>query len=72
GLRVPEDVSVIGYDDIYLAEYLHLTTIHQPLFTSGVEGVELLLEVIRQPDAPPRCVQLDVRLVLRQTTAPLV
>jgi len=72
GLQVPRDLSVIGYDDIYLAEYLHLTTVHQPLFTSGVEGVELLLEVLQQPDAPPRRVELDVRLVPRQTTAPLV
>lgn len=70
GLRVPEDLSIIGYDDIYLAEFLHLTTIHQPLFTSGVEGVSLLLDEIQQPGRPLAAVSLDVRLVLRQTTAP--
>lgn len=69
GLRVPNDLSIIGYDDIYIAEYMHLTTIHQPLFTSGVEGVELLLDLIQQPDQAPREVSLEVRLVPRQTTA---
>lgn len=70
GLRVPDDLSIIGYDDIYLAEYMHLTTIHQPLFTSGVEGVALLLDLIQKPDQPTSAVSLDVRLVTRQTTAP--
>ncbi len=70
GLHVPNDLSIIGYDDIYLAEYMHLTTIHQPLFTSGVEGVALLLDQIQQPDRPAGAVSLDVRLVTRQTTAP--
>lgn len=71
GLRVPEDLSIIGYDDIYLAEYLHLTTIHQPLFASGVEGVEMLLGLISDPGQALRRVLLPVRLVVRQTTAPL-
>lgn len=69
-LRVPEDVSVIGYDDIEIAEYLHLTTIRQPLFALGVEGVELLLESIANPPPVPRRVLLPVELVVRGTTAP--
>lgn len=70
GLHIPNDLSIIGYDDIYLAEYMHLTTIHQPLFTSGVEGVSLLLDLIQQPHRPAGAVSLDLRLVARQTTAP--
>ncbi len=69
GLRVPEDLSVIGYDDIEIAEYLHLSTIRQPLFASGVEGVELLLESIANPTPAPRRLLLPVKLVVRGTTA---
>jgi LacI family transcriptional regulator len=70
GLDVPGDVSVIGYDDIEIAEHLHLTTVRQPLFASGVEGVELLLESIANPPPNPRRVLLPVELVVRGTTAP--
>jgi len=72
GLSVPEDLSVIGYDDIEIAEYLQLTTIRQPLFASGVEGVELLLEAIANPQATGGKVELPTRLVVRQTTGPPV
>ncbi len=71
GLEVPEDLSVIGYDDIDLAEFLHLTTIHQPLFASGVEAVELLMDAIEHPEMPPREIRPYLRLVTRQTTAPV-
>jgi DNA-binding LacI/PurR family transcriptional regulator len=69
GLRVPEDLSVIGYDDIEIAEYMHLTTIRQPLFALGVEGVELLLDSIATPAPSPRRILLPVELVVRGTTA---
>jgi LacI family transcriptional regulator len=69
-LRVPKDLSVIGYDDIELAEYLDLTTIRQPLFALGVEGVRLLLDTIANPPPTPRRVLLPVELVVRGTTAP--
>ncbi len=68
GLKVPQNLSVIGYDDIEIAEYLHLTTIRQPLFASGVEGVELLLESIANPPQVPRRVVLPIDLIVRQTT----
>jgi len=70
GLEVPQDLSVIGYDDIEIAEYMHLTTVRQPLFASGVEGVELLLESIDTPLPAPHQVLLPVELVARGTTAP--
>jgi DNA-binding LacI/PurR family transcriptional regulator len=70
GLRIPQDVSVIGYDGIRDAEYLQLTTIQQPLYNSGVEGVDLLLSVIEQPDQPVREIRLPVELAARATTAP--
>jgi DNA-binding LacI/PurR family transcriptional regulator len=70
GLKVPEDLSVVGYDDIEIAEFFHLTTVRQPLFALGVEGVELLLETIANPPPAPRRVLLPVELVIRGTTAP--
>jgi LacI family transcriptional regulator len=70
GLTVPEDLSVIGYDDIEMAEYLHLTTIRQPLFALGIEAVELLLDSIASPPVAPRRVLLPIELVARGTTAP--
>jgi DNA-binding LacI/PurR family transcriptional regulator len=70
GLKVPGDLSVIGYDDIEIAEYLGLTTIRQPLFALGVEGVGLLLDSIANPPPAPRRVLLPVELVVRGTTAP--
>jgi DNA-binding LacI/PurR family transcriptional regulator len=70
GLQVPHELSVIGFDDIEVAEYLNLTTIRQPFFASGVEGVELLLEAIATPSSTPRQIVLHVELVIRDTTAP--
>ena len=69
GLRVPEDLSVVGYDDIEAAEYLNLTTIHQPLYDSGLRGINLLLQTIDDPSAPARVEQLPLHLVVRSTTA---
>jgi DNA-binding LacI/PurR family transcriptional regulator len=43
GLRVPEDLSVVGFDDIEIAAYAGLTTVHQPLFDSGRIATRLLL-----------------------------
>ncbi len=70
GLQVPQDLSVIGFDDIEIAEYLRLTTIRQPFFASGVEGVKLLLESIAALPPTPRRVLLPIELIVRQTTAP--
>ena len=70
-LRVPEDLSVVGYDDIEVAEYLGLTTIRQLLYESGQRGVELLLEILQEPSTQPICEVMPVELVARSTTAPL-
>lgn len=69
-LNVPEELSIIGYDDIEIAEYLNLTTIRQRLFESGVRGCELLLEAMEPPLAVPRQITLPTELVERATTAP--
>lgn len=70
GLQVPQDLSVIGYDDIEVAEYLGLTTIQQLLHESGQRGVELLLDILHNPETQPVCDVMPTKLVVRDTTAP--
>ena len=70
GLHVPEDLSVIGYDDIEAADYVGLTTIRQQLFESGRRGAEMLLAEIDRRSEPPPIDRLTPELVVRATTAP--
>ena len=70
-IRVPEELSVIGYDGIRDAEYLNLTTIEQPLFDSGVEGVNLLISEIENPSQEIHEIRMPLKLHTRGTTAPL-
>ena len=71
GLRVPEDISVIGFDDIDVSSYIGLTTVHQPLVESGRLGARLLLEALSGAGAPAAARnELPLELVLRSTTAP--
>ncbi len=68
GLHVPDDLSVVGYDDIEAADYVGLTTIRQQLFESGRRGAEILLaEVDTRSDDPP-VARLEPELVVRATT----
>lgn len=67
GLSVPCDLAVIGFDDLEVAEYIGLTTIHQPLVESGRVAVELLLSCLADPERPPQRVRLPLRLVSRET-----
>lgn len=70
GLKVPDELSVIGFDNIDVAEFVQLTTIRQSLFTSGVKGAELLLSEMETPAAEPQEILLPINLVIRNTTAP--
>lgn len=71
GIPVPEALSVIGYDDIEITEYLHLTTIRQQLFQSGVLGAEMLLDEINSHHTEPQEIILPTELIQRKTTAAL-
>lgn len=70
GLSVPGDLTIVGYDDISIAEPIGLTTIRQHLFESGRVGAELLLAEIEQRSAVPPVVTLEPELVARATSAP--
>jgi DNA-binding LacI/PurR family transcriptional regulator len=73
GLRIPQDISVIGYDDLPLTAYFDppLTTIKQPIEKFGQIGAQLLIEAINKPGIEPKVVRLDPLLVIRETCAPL-
>ncbi|GGM14457.1 LacI family DNA-binding transcriptional regulator [Deinococcus aerophilus] len=72
GLRVPGDVSVIGFDDIPQASQVHppLTTVRQPLPEMGEVAARMLIARLRGGPAPPPRTVLPPTLVLRASTAP--
>ena len=69
GLRIPEDVSVIGKHDSFFSNYLNppLTTVRVKMFEIGVKAAEILLDTI-QHDVKPKKVFLDNELILRSST----
>ena len=70
-LHIPEDVSVIGFDDLPVARWVGppLTTIRQPLIEMAVEAAEMVLRIAAgEPVAQPR-VELATELVVRDSTA---
>ncbi len=72
GLRLPEDFSVIGIDDIPQASQVHpaLTTVHHPLFHMGERSAEMLLSLIAGVPLPEPYLELPSHLVVRASTAP--
>jgi LacI family transcriptional regulator len=72
-LRIPDDVSVLGFDDIPQAAHVHppLTTVRQPLEEMGRTATRMLLEHIKDPLRLPERVELPTELVLRQSCCPV-
>lgn len=71
GLRVPQDVSVIGFDDIRFARYTTppLTTVAQPKQEIGREAMNMMIELLSDPGVPARKRMLSADLVVRGSTA---
>jgi len=73
-VRVPEDLSLVGYNDMPLVEMLDppLTTVQVPQYQMGREAARLLLEELgeEEPSLRGRSVQLPSHLVVRGSTAP--
>ena len=71
GCQIPEDVSVVGFDDMPLASYYDtpLTTIRQDTFRMGREAAKLLIRAIETPEKQRRDLPMPVELVLRESTA---
>jgi LacI family transcriptional regulator len=72
GLRVPDDVSIIGFDDIETAAFMNpsLTTVRQPLVQMGETAGRILLDRLSGKATYPDFVTLEPELVVRGSTGP--
>jgi DNA-binding LacI/PurR family transcriptional regulator len=69
GVVVPDQLSVVGFDDIESAAFLGLTTVSQPLGTSGTEGARRLCSLLRGDSVRPLRQELPIELVVRGSSA---
>jgi len=67
GLRGPEDIAIIGFDDIELAQYVGLTTVRQPTKEMGELAVERLISKINDEDTSDFKHRFDTKIIVRQT-----
>ncbi len=67
-IKIPDDLAIVGFDDIDVAEHVDLTTIRQHLDESGKLAAEILLSHVEDPSRPPQQVNLPLVLIERQTT----
>jgi LacI family transcriptional regulator len=67
GVRVPEDIAVVSFDDIELAQYAELTTMRQPMYEIGRLAMEKLVQRMKDPDAPATLTSFLPDLIIRST-----
>ena len=72
GVKVPQQVAVVGFDDIDAAEFMGLTTVRIPMVELGQEAVRLLASRIADPSMPARHVLRDTTLVIRESCGGVV
>ena len=72
GLRVPDHISVVGFDDIPMANYQspRLTTVTKDAYIAGRKAFEMLQARIQNPDLPRQVIHLPVKLIIRESTGP--
>lgn len=72
GLRVPEDIAVVGFDDVTVSEFYNppLTTVQQPMLEMGRQAANLLFGLIgqREMDSCPKKIVLEPKLVVRESS----
>jgi LacI family transcriptional regulator len=70
GIKIPEQISVVGFDDIFFSKMLSvpLTTIELPIHQMGEKAVQLLIERISNKNLPWRCNIVEPKLVIREST----
>jgi DNA-binding LacI/PurR family transcriptional regulator len=71
GLSVPEDISLVGFDDIALSSMapIGLTTVRCPMYEMGLKAATMLIDAIEGKPIQDACIELPVELVIRDTTA---
>jgi DNA-binding LacI/PurR family transcriptional regulator len=72
GLQIPEDVSIVGFDDVELCQWVspQLTTVRQPLEAMAREATRLVIALSRDGLAPSTRIELATSVVIRESTAP--
>ncbi len=70
GLRIPDDLSLVGVDDHDQSRLVGLTTVRQHVATQGAVAAELLLQMLGPNVGPPQHVQLDTELIIRDSVGP--
>jgi LacI family transcriptional regulator len=66
-MRVPEDIAIVGFDDIELAQYAELTTMRQPMYEMGQLAMERLNRRIKEPGAPATLTSFLPDLIVRRS-----
>lgn len=71
GLRVPEDIMVVGFDNIPISMMTSpsITTISQPTVSEGYAACELLVDMIENPEIHPQSLVLETELIVRESTS---
>ena len=71
GLRIPEDISILGFDDVPQAALVRpaLTTVRQPLEQMGRIAAQMLLDRLKNPDQPITRIELPTELIIRESTS---
>lgn len=69
GLRTPQDISIVGFDDHDLAKYLNLTTVSQPVQVMGETATWIILDQVKNARTEPKAVVMPTQLIVRGTTA---
>jgi LacI family transcriptional regulator len=67
GVRVPEDLAIVSFDDIELAQHAQLTTMRQPMYEMGILALEKLMVRMKNPAAPATLSTFLPELIIRQT-----
>ena len=67
GVRVPEDMAIVSFDDIELAQHAQLTTMRQPMYEMGILALEKLHARMKNPSAPPTLTTFLPELMIRHT-----
>ena len=72
GIRVPQDISITGFDDISFTEISNppLTTVKVPCAAIGIWAVRLICQLAQNPNSPPLKLQLGTTFTVRESTAP--
>lgn len=68
GLKVPDDIALVGFDDIKVSQYIGLSTLRQPVYEMGKLAVEKLLMRIRNPDHPVTHTVFSPTLIARTSS----